>query len=1448
MRTFFLIVFISASWMLTAQSLITQKHYSTNDGLSQNSVQGFVQGDNGHIWMCNWNGLERFDGYTFRNFKTFPSDEVRMTNHRIQSIKKSALNNIWCVTHTEQLYLFDTHTEKFDDVFLYHKNIQVGSIKSVFVLDNGIAWVVGTQGELYRIDEANYKEPGAIIRYDKNSSEFLGDKVYQIYLDKDGDEWILTDNGMMIVGQKTISVYTPFTYIRETAEGVFLANEKGFLVKYQPDGGVVSCASKQEIGRVTQMHRTKDNKLLLVNEYGFSTYNPADDELKVYLTENKNRKISPTFYFEDSKGIVWLLSKQNTIVRFDAEDDRLNYFEYASPIQKTTVSQREFIHEDEYNSVWIKPKNGDLYFYNPSTRTIENAYIIDNNRKIQCTFNMYCFFFDSHKNLWYSTGTGLDYLSFSEKNFDYLSFENDTEVRALMEDHSGRLWAGEKPAMSVESAKICIYDEDNNWLGNLSKSGKIVRDKHASFGSYIYSIYEDKQRNIWIGTKENGLFLLTPQNEYSYHIRQFLPDSANPNSISSNSIYSIQQDSKNRIWVGSFGGGINLVDLTSSGSEVRFIHVGNILNNYPIRTCRKVRCMHETKNGVMLVGTTRGLISFSLDFQHPEAIVFYQNSSDARHESLSNSDVLNISQAQSGQVFVTTMSGGVNVADESQLLSNAISFIHIDKTTGLSHDFAISSLEDHNKDMWVVSENSLTRFQLEPKSFEEYTCHSLKTIFKMSEATPLVRKSGTLVFGTDHGAICIDPNKMRKSLFVPPVIFSELEIYMNGEYHKQYLRSGQQKLNLAAKERNIMVSFVALDYTGAKEIEYAYRMQGLSNEWLYIGNNRSAGFANLQAGDYELQVKSTNGDGVWMDNTTSIHITVEPEFRETIWAKILYLLLILGIIGVVIYILLYIANLRNEMNFEQKLTNLKLRFFTDISHELRTPLTLIINPIEEVIEHEKLSSEGLGNMQVAKQNANRMLQLITQILDFRKIQNNKMKIYLEQIDVIPIIRQVFQSFKTTAFQRNIKYNLVCRDSEITMFVDVDKLEKIVTNLLSNAFKYTANNKTIVLLVSLQDESLKVEVKDEGKGFNVNTSNWLFSRFETNSAKNLNLSTGIGLSLVKELIQLLHGSIHVESAPGNGSTFSVLLPCRYEVYSSDNNVELIQRNAPDNIEDGETTRTTPADVEKQERGDKDTILIVEDNDELRRFVMHILSRDYYVLEASDGRQGLEVTLREIPDIIVSDIMMPEMDGIEFLKKVKENNDVCHIPIVLLSAKSSVEDRIQGLDCGAVDFISKPFNSSYLKVKIQSILKQREMFHAFYMANSSGKEKPKSNVSDEPKIDLLEITHFDNEFMQKVVTSIEENIQNSEYKIDDLADAMNMSRTVFYRKIKSIVGISPVDFVKNMRIKHALKLLETGDYSISEIGYLCGFTTPQYFSKVFKDIMNFTPKEYRRKEKD
>ena len=767
----------------------------------------------------------------------------------------------------------------------------------------------------------------------------------------------------------------------------------------------------------------------------------------------------------------------------------------------------------------------------------------------------------------------------------------------------------------------------------------------------------------------------------------------------------------------------------------------------------------------------------------------------------------------------------------------------------------------------MSTENGISKFIPGEERFENYDDRSITFRVRFSEAASAVTSKGKMLFGASNGIFMFDPDSINKSRFVPPIVLSKLVIanqdIVPGE--GSVLKVGlddTKELVLSHKENIFAIQYAALDYTNPQNIQYAYILEGFEHQWTYADRLRNATYTNLPKGHYTFKVRSTNSDGVWVDNTRFLDIVVLPSFWETPLAYFLYVLFILLVIFVAVYILFTIYRLKHEVSVEQQVSDIKLRFFTNISHELRTPLTLIAGPVEYVLKNSKLPEDAREQLVVVERNTNRMLHLVNQILDFRKIQNKKMKMQVQRVNVVAFVRKVMDNFESLAEEHNIDFLFETEKDELYLWVDEDKLEKIVFNLLSNAFKYTPGGKLIRVFIHEDEGTVSVGVQDQGIGIAENKKKSLFVRFENLVDKNLfnQASTGIGLSLVKELVEMHKAVISVDSKLGEGSCFKVDFLKGKEHY--DDTVEFI-------LEDSATSSsmTIPApvmdatasvipivnpdediqDEESEETSNKEVMLLVEDNQELRVFLRTIFSSTYRVVEAADGMEGWSKALKFVPDIIISDVMMPEKDGIEMTKELRADMTTSHIPIVLLTAKTSIESKLEGLEYGADDYITKPFSATYLKARVENLLSQRRKLQSLYRDNLMNNTHVSSlSTSEEAATEeekLPDMSPNDRKFMDKLVELMEANMDNGDLVVDDLVREVAVSRSVFFKKLKTLTGLAPIEFIKEMRINRAAQLIETGEFNMTQISYMVGINDPRYFSKCFKSKLGMTPTEYR-----
>ncbi|KAA4683483.1 response regulator, partial [Bacteroides ovatus] len=726
------------------------------------------------------------------------------------------------------------------------------------------------------------------------------------------------------------------------------------------------------------------------------------------------------------------------------------------------------------------------------------------------------------------------------------------------------------------------------------------------------------------------------------------------------------------------------------------------------------------------------------------------------------------------------------------------------------------------------------------------------------------------------------PDSIRKSSYIPPIVFSKLmvtneDITPGDNSLLKVDIDDTDPLVLSHKENIFSVHFAALDYTNPQNIQYAYILDGFEKQWTFADKQRSVTYTNLPKGEYVLRVRSTNSDGVWVDNERILNIVILPSFWETPVAYVLYVLFILIIILVAVYILFTIYRLKHEVSVEQQISDIKLRFFTNISHELRTPLTLIAGPVEQVLKNDKLPADAREQLVVVERNTNRMLRLVNQILDFRKIQNKKMKMQVQRVDIVPFVRKVMDNFEAVAEEHRIDFLFQTEKEHLYLWVDADKLEKIVFNLLSNAFKYTPNGKMITMFIREDEKTVSIGVQDQGIGIAENKKKSLFVRFENLVDKNLfnQASTGIGLSLVKELVEMHKATISVDSHLGEGSCFKVDFLKGKEHYDKEAEFILEDADAPARMgqvvdianssiqsetlvsDDSEKIDDVYGEEFAKEENSKELMLLVEDNQELREFLRSIFSPMYRVVEAADGKEGANKALKYLPDIIISDVMMPEKDGIEMTRELRADMTTSHIPIILLTAKTTIESKLEGLEYGADDYITKPFSATYLQARVENLLMQRKKLQSFYRDSlmhiniSTGQEEvpvatdmpsAEEDVSETPPT-TLEMSPNDRKFMDKLIELMEQNMDNGELVVDDLVRELAVSRSVFFKKLKTLTGLAPIEFIKEMRIKRATQLIEIGEFNMTQISYMVGINDPRYFSKCFKAQVGMTPTEYR-----
>lgn len=1513
----FILLFV-AVFAVQAQPHCFFTHYSTEDGLSQNTVMGILQDHKDNLWFATWDGINRFNGYNFKTYKARQGNYISLTNNRVDRIYEDRYSFLWLLTYDNRVHRFDPKTENFEQVPAAGEEGSAFNVVTVDVKPNGTVWLLTENDGAIRI--INHPEENNRLTWDIYSAKsglFPSSHVYYVYQDKAGNDWLLTDNGLGMIptGEKAPVTYFTETetkrkpggmnqafYAVEESDGhIYFASDHGRIWSYQKDGGEFTLLELPTKGRITSIQTVAPEVVVATTDTdGFFTYHlktkaathysfltckelPARPILSAYVD-----RTSEVWFEQEEPGVVAHFNPATGIVTREQ-----------IPIEYTTPERSRpafHIHEDVNGNLWVHPYGGGFSIFDPQQRKLLPFYNGLGSRDWRFSNKIHSAFSDKQGNLWLCTHSkGLEKVTYRNVPFTMMTpipHEHESihnEIRALFEDKLGNLWVG------IKDGILRMYDADRKYKGYMTESGTISTTGTPMKGT-SYFIIQDSKGVLWIATKGDGIVRaeLTSPTGMSYKLTRYLHEEDDMYSLSDNNVYCLYEDLQGRIWAATFGGGINYISQSEEGETI-FINHRNNLKGYPIDPCSKARFITSDNDGRLWVGTTTGAVAFNENFKKPEDVQFYHFSRMPNDtQSLSNNDVHWIIPTESKELYLATFGGGLN-----KLLSISKDghgeFKSYSVKDGLSSDVLLSVREDHKRNLWISTENGICKFNPAQEQFENFDERSITFPVRFSEAASTFTAKGSMMFGASGGVFMFNPDSIHKSSYVPPIVFSKLmvanEDVVPGEGAVlQVDIDDTEQLTLSHDENIFSVQFAALDYTNPQNVQYSYILDGFEKQWTFADKQRSVTYTNLPKGKYVLRVRSTNSDGVWVDNERTLDIVILPSFWETPVAYVLYVLFFLIIILVAVYILFTIYRLKHEVSVEQQISDIKLRFFTNISHELRTPLTLIAGPVEQVLKNDRLPADAREQLVVVERNTNRMLRLVNQILDFRKIQNRKMKMQVQRVDVVAFIRKVMDNFKAVAEEHRIDFLFQTESEHLYLWVDADKLEKIVFNLLSNAFKYTPNGKMITVFIREDEETVSVGVQDQGIGIAENKKKSLFVRFENLVDKNLfnQASTGIGLSLVKELVEMHKASISVDSHLGEGSCFKVDFLKGKGHY--DKEVEFILEDADVPVRMGQVVDIANASVhletlvgddsdfegfspkgesETADESSKELMLLVEDNQELREFLRSIFISTYRVVEAADGVEGLDKALKYLPDIIISDVMMPNKDGIEMTRELRANMTTSHIPIILLTAKTTIESKLEGLEYGADDYITKPFSATYLQARVENLLVQRKKLQSFYReslmninvvgveadvqadvetgtsVSVSPKAADENNSEDSPIV--LEMSPNDRKFMDKLVELMEKNIDNGELVVDDLVQELAVSRSVFFKKLKTLTGLAPIEFIKEMRMKRAAQLIETGEFNMTQISYMVGINDPRYFSKCFKAQVGMTPTEYRDKAK-
>ena len=1389
------LLFISAfAADLFSQSL-NFNNLSVKNGLSNNKVVAIIQDKSGFIWLCTEDGLNRFDGYDFKIYRNNPEDSNSISDNNIWSLFEDEDGYIWAGTKSGELNLYDFRNDSFKSWKVETLGAKENGITAIYKASDGMVWAGTYQSGLYRFNPSTNELKN--WNYNPNDPNSLSNNfVTSIIEDDNGYLWISTYNGLNKYNLKSnddtfLKFYSDLRNENSISNNLIWEISKS---DFEPDILWIGTANG-----LVKYHTIK-NTFFRINLPTENALQFGNSVASIVEEKINNETI---LWLGTYSGLVRLNLSSGKSVRFmKSENDPFS-------LVSNQINQ---VIKDNSGVVWMATENG-LSYISPKAIKFNNLFDEKSGLEaLEILKNSNVNYISQHpeKTLFFGTTNGL---------YSLINSPTNRKIQKYKSTEGLNVWS------------IAVGSSDDLWLGTYGQGLKQLNLKNGSMKNwmiesptfktsafnYIKSLYLDKNI-LWIGFWGGGLARFNTDNgEYKIWISR----TDDPNSISYNDVWAITRDRKGRLWIATNGGGLNVFDEEDEG---KFHRLNENEDNsiklssksiYSLRESRRGKFSDNNQQTFLWVGTSSGLNKLVI-----------KSVSEINKLDASNTEVI---------VYTT----------ENGLANNSIKSI----------------LEDENGNLWLGTNAGISFFDIEKESFINYTSADGLRGNDFNSESALYSTDGLMYFGSTEGLNVFNPKQITQSDFTPNIVISDFQVF------NQPVKIGEDsplKENiLEAKEiilpfsQNVFsFQFSALDYNSPQSIQYAYKMEGFDDDWIEAGSRRFITYTNLNSGTYTFKVKATNSDGLWSENYKSISVVIDSPWWRTGWAYASYVILIVLGLFAARKIEMNRSRLRNELKmreFEAKkqreLENIKSRFFANLSHEFRTPLTLIRGPVDELINGTAAENQK-EYYQLIQRNSEKLQELIDQLLELTQLENAAIPLKAKKENLVNLLRGVFYSFDSLAKEKEIKLSFNADSDKLICWVDRDKLEKIVNNLLSNAFKFTPAKGEISFNIHQQyfdeNEYAIVKVADTGIGIPPDKLQNIFDRFYQvdDSTRKKFGGSGIGLALVKELVDLHKWNIDVKSEVGKGTEFYLRIPLS-DTYLSENEKDLEGIIDQQLVED--KTQTTAGDkplsldeeieqeiLEKNKMADsKPSILIVEDSEDVRSYLTGLLKNGYRISEATDGEVGIMKSAEVMPDLIISDVMMPSMDGFEFCKKIKTDWQTSHIPVILLTAKASRESKIEGLETGADDYLTKPFSSKELLVRIKNLLEQRK----------SLREKFSKEIKVEPA--SIAVNSIDNEFLEKAFDVAEKNLSNTEFNSEAFAKEMFVSRSQLHRKLLAITSQAPGEFVRSFRLKKAASLLLEKRLSVTQIAFEVGFNSPSHFTKAFRQQFNCSPTEFNPK---
>jgi len=1368
------LTFISRSIVNAQNDEYFYYHLTTQQGLSGNEVYSIFEDSRGLIWIGTQNGLNCYNGYEVKKLNR-SGDPKAISESHIKCLFEDQSGIIWIGTIDNGVYSYDPVLDKFRS--FCHNSIDPLSLSSNHVLtiyqdNNDIIWIGTRGGGLVRFD----KKPETFYSYliNPNTPDSKRNIISAITEISPGKLWIGTHDGIYLFDTSNESFHSIdiIPNINEIYQQIFCFYEDPF--------GDVWFGTLRGFFK----YNCKENKCIQIISKGkFNKDDLKDDAIS-----------SIQGSFGSGKDLLWLATK-NGLVRYDVKNNDFT---------------RILIDPNKYNSL--------------SNDFINTLYLNRNGI------------------LWIGTAwSGIDRIDSRGNPFHHVQIKSENDdlyysAGGFCMDEHGILW------VSACTEGLFKFDQELNSIARYTFDKGFTIDANSPITNHVDYIYEDNDGILWIGVCGWGPVIFNRDEESILYLHSNL---TKDELFRQERINSIIEDSYGNIWYGA-DGGVFIKEKDSKRSDpIRFLN-REIVNQVCIYD------IYESNEGDIYFGTLENG-AYCLRKRERDSLIFSYHGKDESEPGLFKATVFDFYEDINGNLWAGS-NKGLNKYDPQK---KKFKFIY--DTTGFFDEGISQVLGDQQGNLWLSSCNGgLLKFQPKTHRIKKYDANdglpfeNMVTRYWYQSSDGRIFIPGFL--GDGNGFLLFHPDSVSDNKNIPRIIITDFRVG-NKSFPVDSSISGIKHIELKHNQNFFSFAFAALDYTNPEKNQYAYYLEGLNEDWIYSGNQHYANYTSVPSGKYIFHVKGSNNDGYWNEDGIEVRISILPPPWKTWWAYTIYGIFLLGLIYAWRRYDLKRQRLKQELEIEhveaeklKELDSMKSRFFANISHEFRTPLTLILGPIEKL--RTIVSKEAKRDLEMMQRNASRLQQLINQLLSLSKIESGYMKLQARELNLIMLVNNYVQSFESLAKQKQISLSYQYDEAEILVYVDQEKFEKILFNLLSNAFKFTPEGGKIKVEVEKKRSIVKISISDTGPGIPPDKLPHVFDRFyqADDSYTRDHEGTGIGLALTNELIELHHGEIAVESEVGKGATFTFSIPLGRDHLNNDDimdingiskvesllsNVEIYDdRNSDNRIEEKFTTSQT----DSPDLDSKPLLLIVEDNSDLRAYIRSYLDDAYSVIEAREGEEGLKTAIETIPNLVISDVMMPKMDGFELCAKMKSDERTSHIPVILLTARASEESKIQGLETGADDYLYKPFNHHELIIRVSNLIKQRNKLQEHF-AKKLG--LPGSMVMESAE---FRVTSMDEKFITRASEIVDKHMSDGEFNIDTLGKLVGMSRSQLHRKLTALVNLSPTAFVRSLRLNRAASLILQKSGTISEIAFEVGFNNLSYFSRSFREQFGVLPSEY------